>query len=343
MRHPTWQANPVSHVDMQMPQFGYATLGFRILNSADRRSVRHFDILPIKALRFSDWAISGDHVRFSIRRRWCRPPLCRSSSDAGFGGLLNMQYMQLDLALLTALVERWRPETHTFHFTSAEATVALQDVEIITGLSVDGGPVTGSTDLNWEQMVLDLLGLELQNAPWRRGNKVTLQWLWGHFNGQVQETDTQVQIEQKAPGYIMQLIGSVLVLDELSSRVHLCYIELLRDLKAAGQYSWGSARLGSLYRGLCHLSESNIKDARGLFVLLQVWAWERLPYLAPGRVGDRPPRHGAALTRRWDEKFHSPDLATHVVGHYRHSLNMQKPDEGVICSHIFILKFVSNA
>lgn len=72
-------------------------------------------------------------------------PIVELVTQAGFGGLLNMQ---LDLALLTALVERWRPETHTFHFTSAEATVMLQDVEIIIGLPVNGRPVTGSTDLN---------------------------------------------------------------------------------------------------------------------------------------------------------------------------------------------------
>lgn len=254
-------------------------------------------------------------------------PIVELVRQAGFFGLLNMQYMQLDLALLTALVERWRPETHTFHLTSCEATVTLQDVEIITGLPVDGRPVTGSTNLNWEEMVRDLLGLELEEAGRRRGNKVTLQWLRGHFNGQVQETDTQVQIEQKARGYIMQLIGGMVVPDESSGRVHLCYLELLRDLRVVGQYSWGSAGLGTLYRALCHLSESNSKDAGGFFILLQVWAWERLPYLAPGRVGDRPPRQGAALMGRWDDKFHSPDLATHVVGHYRHSLDMQKPDE----------------
>ncbi|KAH7845355.1 hypothetical protein Vadar_001056 [Vaccinium darrowii] len=148
-------------------------------------------------------------------------PIVELVTQARFGGLLNMQYMQLDLALLTALVEHWRPETHTFHFTSAEATVTLQDVEIITGLPVDRRSVTGSTDLDWEQMVRDLLGLELRHAPARRGNKVTLQWLRGHFNGQVEETDTQVQIEQKARGYIMQLKGGVLVPDESSSRVHL--------------------------------------------------------------------------------------------------------------------------
>ncbi|KAH7838405.1 hypothetical protein Vadar_025952 [Vaccinium darrowii] len=117
-------------------------------------------------------------------------------------------------------------------------------------------------------MVRDLLGLELQDAEGRRGNKVTLQWLRRHFNGQVQETDMQVQIEQKA------------------------------NRGAMGQYSWGSAGLGTLYRGLCHLSELNTKDAGGFFILLQVWAWERLPYLAPGRVRDQPPRQGAALMGR---------------------------------------------
>ncbi|KAH7854894.1 hypothetical protein Vadar_018816 [Vaccinium darrowii] len=125
----------------------------------------------------------------------------------------------------------------------------------------------------------------------------------------------------------MQLIGGVLVPDESSSHVHLCYLELLCDLRAAGRSSWGSARLGSLYRGLCHLSESNSKDAGGLFVVLQVWAWERLPYLSHGRAEDRPPRQEAALIGRRDDKFHSPDLATHVVGHYSHSLDMQKLDE----------------
>ncbi len=83
--------------------------------------------------------------------------------------------MQLDFALLTARVERWRPETHTFHFTSGEATVTLQDVEIITGLPVDGRPVIGSTDLNWAQMVHDLLGVNLEGVEGKRGNKIPLQ------------------------------------------------------------------------------------------------------------------------------------------------------------------------
>ncbi|KAH7867306.1 hypothetical protein Vadar_031754 [Vaccinium darrowii] len=193
-------------------------------------------------------------------------PVIQLIRQAGFGSLLDMPFMQLDLGSLTALV--------LVHFPSAEATVTLQDVEVITGLPINGRPVIGKTDLPWEQMVEQLLGCELPEEM-RKGNK------------------------------------------------------LLEDLEVAGQYSWGSACLASLYRYLCHSSEAKNQDVGGMFVLLQVWAWERLPYLAPGRLGEWPPRDGVALIGRWDDEFHSPNLATHVVGHYRHSLDMQRPDEVV--------------
>ena len=39
-------------------------------------------------------------------------PLLRQSS---FHWIMKMRYLKINVALISALIERWRPETHTFH------------------------------------------------------------------------------------------------------------------------------------------------------------------------------------------------------------------------------------
>ncbi|KAL2340229.1 hypothetical protein Fmac_008169 [Flemingia macrophylla] len=60
--------------------------------------------------------------------------------------------LKVDHALVTALVERWRPETHIFHFPTGECTITLEDVALQLGLRVDGLPVVGPTMFDWEEM-----------------------------------------------------------------------------------------------------------------------------------------------------------------------------------------------
>ncbi|CAN1129802.1 Protein MAINTENANCE OF MERISTEMS [Linum perenne] len=63
-------------------------------------------------------------------------------SDIGLDSLRDALKLTPDPEVITALVERWRPETNTFHLYGGEATITLEDVHFITGLSVDGLPVT---------------------------------------------------------------------------------------------------------------------------------------------------------------------------------------------------------
>jgi hypothetical protein len=47
---------------------------------------------------------------------------------------------------ITALVDRWRPEIHTYHLGCGEITVTLQDVSMILALPISGAPLCFSTN-----------------------------------------------------------------------------------------------------------------------------------------------------------------------------------------------------
>ncbi|KAG5549861.1 hypothetical protein RHGRI_014982 [Rhododendron griersonianum] len=42
------------------------------------------------------------------------PPVLQLIRQAGFGGVIDLPFISLDIGLMTALLERWRPETHSF-------------------------------------------------------------------------------------------------------------------------------------------------------------------------------------------------------------------------------------
>ncbi|MFQ6656992.1 hypothetical protein Gotur_026858 [Gossypium turneri] len=62
---------------------------------------------------------------------------------ARFGSVALIRSSDLRFDILSALVERWRLETHTFHLPCGECMVTLEDVALQVGLPIDGSPVTG--------------------------------------------------------------------------------------------------------------------------------------------------------------------------------------------------------
>ena len=74
-------------------------------------------------------------------------------------GLFRAPSREIDHCLISALVERWRSETHTFHLPHGEMSITLQDVEIILGLPIDGEVLVGSTGGgNWITLCEESLG-----------------------------------------------------------------------------------------------------------------------------------------------------------------------------------------
>ena len=77
------------------------------------------------------------------------PKVATYITDVGLGGLLCVPNIDLDHALITTLVERWRLEMHSFHLPHDEITTTLQDMKVIMGVLVEGLPVVGKTKLEW--------------------------------------------------------------------------------------------------------------------------------------------------------------------------------------------------
>ncbi|CAN1282150.1 Serine/threonine-protein phosphatase 7 long form homolog [Linum perenne] len=155
--------------------------------------------------------------------------------------------MRADHDLITALVERWRPETHTFHMPEGECTLSLQDVNIISGLRIDGGVVTGWTASNsWIEMIADFLGPRLEaGSPHMKGSQLKLTWLTQTFN-ELPPHPTPLDIERYARAYMLCLIGGFLFPNKSTRYVHLMWLPLLANFNNAGTLSWRSIILVSL-------------------------------------------------------------------------------------------------
>nr|GME08042.1 serine/threonine-protein phosphatase 7 long form homolog [Ipomoea batatas] len=209
--------------------------------------------------------------------------------------ITRLCYMKLDHHLITALVERWRPEVHAFHLPFGEVTITLQDVEVLLGLKVDGRPVIGKIDqskLVRFAQIENLLGFTPNQDDF---NTIVLKItsLETHVAAFDVSTANDEQCEQYVRRLILLFMGGLLFPETTRNKVKLCLLDFLEDISIAGQYSWGSAVLAFLYRSLCRAAHYESSIIGGCLILLQLWAWERLPCTRPAGVlpfinGNRP-------------------------------------------------------
>ena len=260
-----------------------------------------------------------DRLRFDVRQyttcmdKWVLDDEQRHLLDSwGFGVFAHPQVVrQNDIALIRALVERWRPETNTFHFPFGEMTITLEDVYMLMGLPISGRALT-FTDLatpqqywltQWEDLRLEKGPVRKKKSDKKKKKKKSKgkekserEKMWSEKASVVSlyslretykkkpkskrpeylEQDTRVYTR----AYVFWIIGAILFPTSSRATVHPRYIQLLQKTDEIIDYAWGAGVLAYLYRELGKAAKKTSTSINGCVMLLQLWAYERL---LPGR------------------------------------------------------------
>ncbi|CAN0914980.1 Protein MAIN-LIKE 2 [Linum grandiflorum] len=155
-------------------------------------------------------------------------------------------------------MERWRPETNTFHMYHREVSITLQDVAHLTGLSVSGDAlyVEYEKETNWAAVVEDVLG-KSPVGHMKDGGRVQMRWLHDNFYSCTDDADGP-ELRQYACAYMLSNIGAFLMSDRSSTYVHYQVV-----FKIEG--------------GPTSIS---VGDIGGWMALLQAWCLECFPIIA---------------------------------------------------------------
>ncbi|CAN1851612.1 Protein MAIN-LIKE 2, partial [Linum perenne] len=219
--------------------------------------------------------------------------------------------------------ERWRPETNTFHLIQGEATITLEDVEVLTGLPTDGVPVTVAVDRRPPGAICEeLLGVQ---PPARSctGQSVKISWVKGMFDHLPAGVPADVVIRY-ARAYTWVLLGAILLAERTGDLIPVHLLQLIGNSAVASTFSWGSAVLAWLYKAMGRAafftagSQRGTGDLGGFTLLVQLWALERFPRIADRYVAGGVPLDADSVPRgvRWIS----------VIQHHQHRLAMRLED-----------------
>ncbi|RYQ88442.1 hypothetical protein Ahy_B09g095630 isoform B [Arachis hypogaea] len=131
---------------------------------------------------------------------------------------LNTRWFWMDKSLVSVFIERWRPETHTFHMPFGECTITLQDVAYQLGLSIDGKAVSGCLT-DFDKLMND------SRQAWERFRVLP-----------ANATEDTVRIYARA--HIMMLLSTQLFGDKSENWVHIRWLPFVARLDEMGTYSW---------------------------------------------------------------------------------------------------------
>ncbi|XP_057522716.1 protein MAIN-LIKE 2 isoform X2 [Amaranthus tricolor] len=248
---------------------------------------------------------------------------------AGFGYLRFIPAISLDNPLISALVERWRRETNTFHLTVGEMTITLEDVAYLLGLAIDGEPVIGVTYTTCDAVCERYLG-KAPDSGYTSGGMVKLSWLKECFS-RCPENASNEDIKRHTRAYLLYLVGSTIFSTTTGNKVPVMYLPLFEDFDLSGKYAWGAAALAFLYRALGNASLRSQSTVSGSLTLLQCWSYFHLNIGRP-KLGQDSYYDNFPLVLRWKGKQSGPTTNRDI--NFYHWFPYQNVDPMVIPDEI---------
>ncbi|RWR73470.1 serine/threonine-protein phosphatase 7 long form [Cinnamomum micranthum f. kanehirae] len=155
-------------------------------------------------------------------------------------------YRYINKILVSSFVERWQPETNTFHMPYSEMTISLDDVGTILGIPMTVTPQEAHEELS---------------QVW--GSSVRLEWFRELF-GEVSDADSDEHIQNTARAYLLYILGCTLFTDKSGTRVPVIYLNVLMNFDEVRLYAWGVAALAYLYRQLGMATHKCVKQIAGI-------------------------------------------------------------------------------
>ncbi|KAF6169854.1 hypothetical protein GIB67_034246 [Kingdonia uniflora] len=184
------------------------------------------------------------------------PTLKKLVDDMGFADFYSINAINSDNRLIHALVERWWPSTHTFHFPCGELGFTPLDFVMLTGIYFGRG-----RELLYDEKYSKLEEAEkmfpgITSSDMRYGN-VTLSYLkkWQEpLNSSNHNYDSEMDIVY-ARAFIAYMMGNLFFSNGVTS-IRSGYLAALIDYDILGTsgFDWGSSIMAALYRGLDEVS-----------------------------------------------------------------------------------------
>ncbi|KAL2925779.1 Protein MAINTENANCE OF MERISTEMS [Bienertia sinuspersici] len=190
----------------------------------------------------------------------------------------------IDAPLISAFVERWQPDTNSFHLPFGEMTIMLHDVWYILRIPIEGRLVDDQSSIDaLKGHVAELFDMPiggLTGGP----NGGEIHW----DGGGVSITSIDYFCRRRQPtrcdetqliGWLFLLLGCTLFVDKNKIRPRDIVEALESD--SIHEFSWGSAALAYLYRQLGMTSRYSCLGNVGCLTLLQCWIYEYFPCFRP--------------------------------------------------------------